>query len=355
MKIIHCADIHLGSKLESKFPLEKTQQRRSEVINTFNALVRYAADNDVKVIMFSGDVFDSDVPATKYKDVFYKAVKKYPNIDFLYLKGNHDKDGSYNETYENLKLFNKEQFTTYKYDNIAISGIEIDANNASAFYSQLSLDENDVNIVMLHGDVSSTTGVDKVKIDKLKNKGIDYLALGHIHSHKSGIIDERGEYVFSGCLEGRGFDECGPKGFVLLDVQDKKVNSEFIHFASRTIREVIVDLTGSTSLLDIKDKISDAVEFVPDRDILKIILTGELENTVEFNINDIEAAFANEFFFVHVKDETLTNIKIEDYINDTSLKGEFIRSVFANEDYTDEEKQKIAAVGLRFIDNREVR
>ena len=102
----------------------------------------------------------------------------------------------------------------------------------------------------MHGQESENNIKDKAEIinlKKLKNKNIDYLALGHIHSFKKEKLDNRGEYCYSGCLEGRGFDECGDKGFVLLDIKNGKINSEFIKFAQRTLYEVNVDLTGLTS------------------------------------------------------------------------------------------------------------
>ena len=57
-------------------------------------------------------------------------------------------------------------------------------------------------------------------------------AIFEISSYSTGEIDERGKYAYSGCLEGRGFDETGDKGFVLIDVNDKKAeyNSAFLLF-----------------------------------------------------------------------------------------------------------------------------
>ena len=124
-----------------------------------------------------------------------------PDIDFLYLNGNHDKEGSYSVCgYNNLKMFSKDDFTSYTYGNVVISGIETDENNCESFYSKLELDKSKLNIVMLHGDVSNSRGKDLVKISDLRDKGIDYLALGHIHSHKDGRIDDRGVWAFPGCL-----------------------------------------------------------------------------------------------------------------------------------------------------------
>ena len=109
MKIIHTADIHLGSKMDSKYPRELVQKRKEELRNTFLRMVEYAWKNGVKVILLCGDVFDSDTPLKKDKDFFYSVIKDHSSIDFIYLKGNHDTGGGYDgETPKNLYLFGSE-------------------------------------------------------------------------------------------------------------------------------------------------------------------------------------------------------------------------------------------------------
>ena len=353
MKILHTADIHLGSKLESKFPKDKSDIRKKEILNSFGRMIDYANENNINTILLSGDVFDKDKPALKDKDYFYKAIKNNPHITFYYLNGNHDKDGSYSQTdVENLKTFNKEAFTYYQEGNLCIAGIEMTSANARSFYSQLKLDKNNLNIVMLHGDATDSAGMDKVKIDSLKNKGIDYLALGHIHTHKDGRIDDRGVYAFPGCLEGRGFDECGEKGFIVLDVTDH-IEYEFIPFASRTIHELDLDITDSNDLYDVVNKAKKLVKDINKKDILRINLVGEVNVGMELNEKDIEVSL-NDYFFTNVKNKTTMKINLSDYDDDKSLIGEFIRGVYNNPEYTDEEKQRLINAGLRAINGKEV-
>ena len=353
MKIIHCADIHLGSKLESKFPKAITDTRKKEVLSTFLKMIDFAKENDAKVILLAGDVFDKDKPAIKDKEFFYKCVKKNPDIDFLYLNGNHDIEGSYvDNTIENLKTFSKENFVRYSYGNLDISGIELAENNYKAFYSQLNLDKNRLNIVMLHGEESASIGKNNIKIDNLKNKGIDYLALGHIHSYKQEKLDDRGVYAYSGCLEGRGFDECGQKGFILLDI-DSKIEATFVPFARRTIHDVKVDVTGCTSLYDVQTKAKEAVKGISKEDILLITLIGELPVEAEVSEEDVKS-YLNDFYFVHAKNKTVSVVDIAKYENDKSLIGEFVRLVYSNNEYSDTEKQRIISTGLKAMSGREV-
>ena len=90
MKIIHCADLHLGSKMRAKLPEEKAEERRGEVREAFEKMLRYAKENGAEAVLISGDAFDSDRPAMRDKQLFYRAVEAHKELTFFYLRGNHD-------------------------------------------------------------------------------------------------------------------------------------------------------------------------------------------------------------------------------------------------------------------------
>ncbi len=353
MKILHCADIHLGSKIESKFSNDKSNIRKREVLNTFSRMIDYANENQINVVILAGDVFDKDKPSIKDKEYFYRAIKSNPQIDFLYLNGNHDQEGSYVEfDIPNLKRFDKENFVSYEYGNICISGIEMTEYNATSFYSKLNLDKSKINIVVLHGDATDSMGMDKIKIDSLKNKGIDYLALGHIHSYKSGRIDDRGVYAFPGCLEGRGFDECGEKGFIVLSVEDT-VNYKFVPFAKRTLVDLDINVTSANDLFDVIELVKNNTLDIAKDNILRINLIGELPVGIDVVEEDVKTALS-DYFFVDVKNKTSLKIDINKYDDDKSLIGVFVRTIYENENYSQEEKQELITMGLRAISGKEV-
>lgn len=353
MKIIHTADVHLGSKMDSKFSKEIADERKAELRNTFKRLVEYAKENDVSVIMLCGDVFDSDRPFKKDKDFFYSIVAANPEIDFLYLKGNHDiSDSIPEELPKNLKLFSG-QWTTYSYGNVVICGTELCPANSSSYYSSLILDEEKYNIVMLHGQISDSLSGGDINLKKLKNKNIDYLALGHIHKLSQGQIDERGEYVYCGCLEGRGFDEPGEHGFVLLNAEKDKHTHTFVPFAQRKINEIDVDITGCKSAYEAYTKVKNSTQ-LNKRDLYKINLIGEINFDVDRLADDVERLLADSCCFVSIKDKTRRKIDISQYEKDLSIKGEFIRIVYNNAKLDNEEKMTIINCGLKALDGKEI-
>ncbi|MGN0814445.1 MAG: metallophosphoesterase [Candidatus Coproplasma sp.] len=357
IKIIHCADLHLGSKMDSRLPLEKAKIRRDEVLGTFEKTVQYARENGVKIIMLSGDVFDSERPIKRDKDAFYRIVKNNPQTDFLYLRGNHDGGQTYEESYPNLKTFSGE-WQSYSYDGVTISGIEISKDNASSLYSTLKLPEEGLNIVMLHGQAGNTEGVENVNLLKLRNKNIDYLALGHIHRYSKSKLDARGECVTCGCLEGRGYDDDddGKKGFVLLTVDDK-ITSEFVPFAKRKIVKISVDVSEAEDEYQACEIVSAAISgggnCLTD-DILRINLTGYISFDNHELAKVVTRRLENDYFFVSVKDGTVRKFDVDSLALDKSLKGEFVRTVFNDDSIPQEMKSAVISAGLKALAGREV-
>mgnify|MGYP003347962168 CR=1 FL=1 len=85
MRIIHCADLHLDSKLNTNLDRDKAKTRRSELLNAFRDMVQYAADNDVKAILISGDLFDTKQVSETVKAIVTDTFVNNPDIVFYYL------------------------------------------------------------------------------------------------------------------------------------------------------------------------------------------------------------------------------------------------------------------------------
>ena len=217
MKLIHCADMHLDSALATSLTRQEARRRNDELFETFIKMMDYAQREKVRAVLVAGDLFDSENGREAVKKKVLEAVAAHPQVDFLVLSGNHDgeqlfntvPDSGFNMTVngnslpKNLKLF-PGAGKAYRYGNVVITGL-----NSLKLPSNLHLKPEDTNIVMMHGQID--------RFGSFAGRNIDYLALGHIHKYKKGSIDSRGVYCYSGCLEARGFDECGEKGFVLLD------------------------------------------------------------------------------------------------------------------------------------------
>lgn len=349
MKLIHCSDLHLDSKMEA-LPPHKAKERGVELRLSFERMVRLAREEGVRAILLAGDMFDTKRVSAATVSFVLDTMRSAPEVDFLYLRGNHDDNPiafTESELPENLRLFS-DNWQGYDYGEAVIWGAE----NNEIIYESLPFDGASCNIVMLHGQTGTETGADNICLPRLRNCGIDYLALGHIHSYAKDRLDARGIWCYSGCPEGRGFDECGEKGFVMLEVDKGGARAEFVPFARRRLHNVEVDISGLCTVTEIREAMKSASFGISRNDLVKFTLTGGFTPDTQKDIHFLRHAFADEFYFVRIKDESRLALAREDYINDVSLKGAFIREVMAS-DMEDERKENVILLGLRALAGEE--
>jgi DNA repair exonuclease SbcCD nuclease subunit len=219
--------------------------------------------------------------------------------------------------------------------------------------ASLDLPKDSTNIVVLHGELRDKSAYpDAIGLVEAAGRNIDYMALGHYHSHSIKAIDDRGVAVYSGTPEGRGFDETGEKGFLLLDVVGKKIERTFVPFAKRTFEEIDVDITGVKNFVDASQRIKPSL--TSRGNCYRINLVGDVDESVKTDdiaerIKDLLSQYA---FLIDVKDKTQIVLDLEKYKDDPTLKGEFIRVVLADEKMSAEQKNQVLATGLKALEGR---
>ena len=335
IKMIHCSDIHLDAVMSGLTDKTKAEERRNEILLTFVRMVRYAAKNGIKAVLIVGDLFDSIRISPATIDIVEKCITGNRDIDFYYVAGNHEKDAflrELSEIPENLKTFSDRK--TYRYDDEKLTITSADDPE------ELNLLPEDFNIVLYHGTI---------KPNAWKGKNIDYLALGHFHELKEGSLGSRGRYCYSGCLEGRGFDECGEKGFIRLNIINGILEPIFMQASKRTIHEIEVDVSNARGTGDVDAFISDALERrnVPEEDLIKIVLKGDTSQDI--NTGYLTKKYSDEYYAVRIVDETSLPDQHESNPQyDISLKGEFVRLVMEKE-WPEHEKQEVIRIGTQAL------
>jgi len=98
MKILHTSDWHLGHRLHEQSQYEEQSQ-------FLEWLEAYITNEDVSVLLISGDVFDSGVPSTQSQKMYYDFLIKLaqsPCQHVIITGGNHDAPGTINAPKELL-------------------------------------------------------------------------------------------------------------------------------------------------------------------------------------------------------------------------------------------------------------
>ncbi len=351
MKFIHTADLHLDAPMESQLSSEAARERRAELLASFSRLMQTAEAEGVEAVLIAGDLFDSERVTKRTLSYVLDTIAAHPAIRVFYLAGNHDKGSDLREhdhLPENFFLFG-DTWTSYSMGEVTVTGAE------RPDFDALTLSPERINLVLLHGQVIAgrTAKGDRIPVASLKKKHIDYLALGHIHEYRTAQLDARGLASYSGCLEGRGFDECGRKGYVLLETEDNRITHRFVPFSTRTFHVVECDMTDVTTQRELERSAEAAVEGIPSSDAVKLVLCGRFSAETSRDLRLLEKTFADRFWLFKLRDESRLLLSPEAYQNDISLKGEFVRRVQASE-LSEDDKARILACGFSALRGEEV-
>lgn len=354
MKIIHTSDIHIDSPLSSRLTQSKVKERRSELRSCLGRMISDAERIGAKAIIIAGDLFDEGRISARTAAYALDIIGGAKDISFFYLEGNHEGDalrGAGQALPENLFFFG-EDWTYFALDGVTIAGR---SRACAKMFDSLEFSSDTKNITVLHGELRDGRCADGViGLRDARDRGIDYLALGHYHSYSETKLSDGAVAVYSGTPEGRGFDETGEKGYVIIDTDEKELKYEFVPFAKRNLHIFDVDITDIKRTSDIDERVAQALEYVPTKDLVRVNLVGGYSPELWKDIEGICRKFDNRFYYFEVKDSSHPKINPDDYKYDRSLKGEFIRTVMADDSLDDGMKARIISCGINALMGEEL-
>ncbi|WP_315576191.1 DNA repair exonuclease [Oribacterium parvum] len=395
VRLIHTADLHLDSAFSSRFSKEEAEERRQSLLMAWNRLLSYGIEKKVQAVLIAGDLFDSAVVSRSTMEIFLSSIRRNPDISFFYLRGNHDTENTFRfqeNLPKNLFLFSKGGKKYRLNEKLILAGKEYYGSterNKDGFPGQSFWDfkEEDCNLFMLHGELTESDiryplepasgigvrneeGAEQdrnaenevqdnagISLKALSRYPVHYLALGHIHKRGEGQFGSI-RYAYPGCLQGRGFDEEGEKGFFYLEVNEetKEIQTEFIPIKEGEFRILELELCEEDDSLSALEKIEEKIkeEACTEKDSLRILLKGEKSPEGERNLRYLERALSERFSYVEVKEESRLVLRKEEYIHEKSLKGEFLRMVSDSESLSEEEKEKIILLGIGLLQGEEL-
>lgn len=406
VKLIHTADLHLDSAFRSRFTKEEAENRRQKQLMAWKELLSFAVEKKVQGILIAGDLFDSPVVSHGTMDFFLSIISEHPEISFFYLRGNHDTENTFRfqeNLPKNLFLFSEKGKKYRLNDRLLLAGVEYgtkdisfgenegatqgagqaaeqgvgqeNAHGAEALSKSeseseeeskfLKLKEEDCNILLLHGALYQGTpkgeavqGEEGIFLKNLEKLPLSYIALGHIHKGGEGKLNNGALWAYPGCLQGRGFDEEGERGFLYLKVEEEKkeIRKEFIPIKQGEFRILEIELLEDEGTLACLKKIEVEMEKagIVKEDSLRIILKGKKGLEQERNLRYLQLQLQDSVFFLEIRDECELSWNREEAMKEKSLKGEFLRVLAAADNLSKEEQEEIIALGMGLLQGGEL-
>jgi DNA repair exonuclease SbcCD nuclease subunit len=260
IKFIHSADIHLDSPMRmlSKYEGAPVEEVQGATRRALENLVDLAVNEKTDFVLICGDLYDGDWRDYQTGLFFVSQMAKLHDvgISVYIVAGNHDAANRMTRRLplpKNVRLLSPDEPQTIEIDNI---GVVVHGQSfiSQAIYSDLSEKYPDAipgmyNIGMLHTCANSRPGHDPYApctIRGLSLKGYDYWALGHIHKRETLLEDPF--VIFPGNPQGRHIGETGPKGCMLVTVDEKGLCSPEFRPLEKVRWEICeIDLPDTTS------------------------------------------------------------------------------------------------------------
>lgn len=270
---LHAADIHLDSPLLrlEQYEGAPVEELRQATRRAFENLVELAIAEGVAFVLIAGDLYDGDWKDYNTGLYFVSQMTKLreAGIAVYVVTGNHDAANKITKTLrfpEGVYFFPSDKPGTLYLDD---PGVAIHGQGFATQAVRKDLSERYppavsgyFNIGMLHTGATGREGHElyaPCTVQGLLSKGYDYWALGHVHQQE--VLCEDPLIVFPGNIQGRHIRETGPKGCMLVTVDDSgRSSADFRSLDVIRWQKCEVDASCSDIGYDVVDQIYERLE-----------------------------------------------------------------------------------------------
>ncbi len=354
MKLLHSADWHLDSPLQGFTPAQQQALRQSllRLPGQIGALCR---KENCQMLLLSGDLFDGAYTKESYLAV-YQALEEV-EVPVFISPGNHDFISAQSpwvreQWPENVFIFKEPALVKVDVPqlNCRVYGAGYTAMDAPALLEGFRADAAaGYAIGLLHADPTQTNSpYCPVTKQQIEDSGLDYLALGHIH--KQGAL-QAGKTLcaWPGCPMGRGYDETGVKGALVVTLE-QTVTQRFVPLEAPQFHDLEIQAGEDARLA-----IGSALPAVDNGDFYRITLTG---SSAPVDMEALAAGFS-EFQNLTLRDRTVPQVDPWVSVGEDSFEGTYFSLLQKQLEGADAQQQRLielaARISRQILDAQEVK
>ncbi len=346
MRFMHIADVHLGAAPDHGYPWSKDRGR--EIWETFRECISDAKEKEVDLLLIAGDLFHRKPDRRDLEEVNY-LFSTLENTIVVLMAGNHDyltKDSPYLDFPWNenvVTLFSRDcervRFPDLKTEVYGFSYYQQEITEP--LYDDIQAEKSDYfKILLAHGGDAFHIPISR---EALSGSGFDYVALGHIHKPQVFIQNLA---TYAGALEPIDCTELGPHGYILGEVQRKRVRLTFVEKAKRQYRDDPVPVTEQDTTFSVREKIAAHIRETGTQNTYRIRLTGERAPKFRPDIDE----YLKCGRILGIEDETIPAFHLDELKRQYKgqLIGDYIES-FGEEGPKNPVERKALAYGLEAL------
>lgn len=297
IKLIHTADVHLDSPLQTLALRDPDLRDKVQCAsrNAFTRIVEQAIEQQVTAILIAGDLFDGAARSAKTAAFLLTELARLDlaGIRVFYIKGNHD---ALNPLTGETSLPDNVHVFDGTGDKVPLDGCDVwihgvsfsDKTAEKSLLGKFSVPVPDaINIGMLHTSLNGSASHDvyaPCTVQELIDTGFNYWALGHIHKRQ--VHCEEPWIVMPGIPQGRDIGEPGPQSATLITIEDGRISTSVFPTSAIEFTTVTVDVTALADVSALHNVVKDALnELVgslqSDDAVVRVHLQGQ--NTLRWH------------------------------------------------------------------------
>lgn len=353
IKILHSADWHLDSPIQGRSP-EQTALLRKELLQVPHKVVSAARAEGCNLMLLSGDLFDG--PYTPESLNALRTALEEANMPVFISPGNHDYAAPQSPWLREVWPENIHIFTQPVMESVALPALDclvygaaFTSAEAPGLLSGFRAKCGETAIGVLHGDpTQASSPYCPISSDQVRQSGLAYLALGHIH--KGGNFRAGGTLcAWPGCPMGRGFDELGPKGVLIVTV-DNDCQPRFLPLDTPKFYDLECEASADPTAA-----LSQILPAVGSTDFYRISLIGESK---PLDLDSLTAQFS-QFPNLLLRDRTQPPMDLWASAGDDTLEGVYFRMLQQSLNGQDEKARELthlaAKISKQLLEGREVK
>lgn len=347
MKILHSADWHLCSPLQGRSEAQ-TQLLKTQLLQIPGKVAALCRAEKCDLMLLSGDLFDGPYDTDAFR-IVYEALEETA-IPVFITPGNHD-FADMNSPWltqrfpKNVHIFTRPVIEAVDVPSLGlrIYGAGFTSMDCPALLEDFQAASDLPAIGIFHGDpTQNASPYNPITQAQVRQSGLLYLALGHIH--KGGFFRAGNTLcAWPGCPMGRGYDEEGEKGVLIVTVEDS-VTTRFVPL-------------GTPQFYDLECTVTELEALLPpvgNNHFYRITLIGESEPLNLAALSTQHTRFPN----LELRDKTVPPVDIWRTLGEDSFEGTYfalLHDALAGADEDTQRKLKLAAkISRQILDGQEV-
>lgn len=366
MKIITFADAHIGISTYSTIdPKTNLNTRVLDSLNGIDQIINYAEENNIKYILFAGDMFKNALPSPTLVREINKRIKASAEkgIKWIIQDGNHDVSPletakSALDPLSTLKVENVEHTRfekTYMIDNnIRVLVLPTYTTQEEVENILSKYNDNIKTIVMGHftslnaklNDWLIASNEDAIDIKIFQKPNILAVVLGHLHKHQ--ILNTNPlSYYCSSTIRTDFNEEHDKKGFVVLDIDNNyNVSYIFKEIKTQEFLSVKMDLVGEDDAqANVMSYLNHIKKDLIDK-VVRVQLTLDKENNIDDNeilefLKNNNVSYIANISKIFDREQLIRNKDINEQITEEEALREYFKD--------NSDKDEIIKLGISII------